>query len=102
MQLTQSYHQELFNRISPIVENLLKSNSLYLVKLKKHETVEMLVDLFSKFSPEEMAEIGSIPNVEIYRFCSAGFQPASRTTREQDAPTTNYFCTIGMLPRNKR
>ncbi len=57
MQLTQSYHQELFNRISPIVENLLQSNSLYLVKLKKHETVEMLVDLFSKFSPEEMAEI---------------------------------------------
>lgn len=51
------YHQELTNRISPIVDNLFKSNSLYLVKLKKWEMIEMLVELFGKFSPEEMRAI---------------------------------------------
>ena len=57
MQEVSSYHQELTNRISPIVDNLFKNNSLYLVKLKKWEMIEMLVDLFGKFSPEEMRAI---------------------------------------------
>jgi hypothetical protein len=57
MQEISSYNQELFNRISPIVENLFKKNSLYLVKLKKGEMVEMLVDLVGRFSPEEMRAI---------------------------------------------
>ncbi len=57
MQEVSSYHQELTNRISPIVDNLFKSNSLYLVKLKKWEMIEMLVDLFGKFIPEEMRAI---------------------------------------------
>jgi hypothetical protein len=57
MQEVSSYHQELTNRISPIVEKLFKSNSLYLVKLKKWEMMEMLVDLFGRFSPEEMRAI---------------------------------------------
>ncbi|MBN3894258.1 MAG: hypothetical protein HWQ41_02980 [Nostoc sp. NOS(2021)] len=52
-----SYNHELINRISPIVENLFKGNSLYLVKLKKQEMIEMLVDLFGQFSPEEMRAI---------------------------------------------
>lgn len=57
MQEVYNYNQELFNRISPIVENLFKKNSLYLVKLKKREMIEMLVQLFSRFSPEEMRAI---------------------------------------------
>ncbi|MEH2005016.1 hypothetical protein [Nostoc sp.] len=57
MQEVSSYHQELTDRISPIVDNLFKSNSLYLVKLKKWEMIKMLVDLFGKFSPEEMRTI---------------------------------------------
>ncbi|MDF5736849.1 MULTISPECIES: hypothetical protein [unclassified Nostoc] len=57
MQEVSSYHQELTNRISPIVDNLFKSNSLYLVKLKKWEMIEMLVDLFGKFLLEEMRAI---------------------------------------------
>ncbi|MCC5606128.1 hypothetical protein LC612_04805 [Nostoc sp. CHAB 5834] len=57
MQEVFSYHQELINRISPIVENLFQSNSLYQVKLKQREMIQMLVELFGKFSPEEMSEI---------------------------------------------
>ncbi|MFK0732506.1 MAG: hypothetical protein ACFKPT_19925 [Gloeotrichia echinulata GP01] len=57
MQEVTNYNQELSNRISPIVDNLFKSNSLYLVKLKKWEMMEMLVDLFGRFSPEEMRAI---------------------------------------------
>ena len=57
MQEISSYNQELLNRISPIVDNLFKKNSLYLVKLKKGEMVEMLVDLFGKLSTEEMRAI---------------------------------------------
>ena len=57
MQEVSSYQQELSNRISPIVDNLFKSNSLYLVKLKKWEMMEMLVDLFGQLSPEEMRAI---------------------------------------------
>lgn len=52
-----NYHQELTNRITPIVANLFKSKSLYLVKLQQKEMIEMLVDLFGKFTPEEMHEI---------------------------------------------
>ena len=57
MQEVFSYHQELINRISPIVENLFQGNSLYQVKLNQREMTQMLVELFGKFSPEEMSEI---------------------------------------------
>lgn len=57
MQEVSNYHQELFDRISPIVDKLFKSNSLYLVRLKKWEIMEMLVDLFGRFTPEEMRAI---------------------------------------------
>jgi hypothetical protein len=57
MQEVTNYHQELFNRISPIVDKLFKSNSLYLVRLKKWEVMEILVDLFGRFTPEEMRAI---------------------------------------------
>ncbi|MEH2199047.1 hypothetical protein [Nostoc sp.] len=57
MQEVSSYHQELTNRISPIIENLFKSNSLYQVKLNQGEIIQMLVELFGQFSPGEMMEI---------------------------------------------
>jgi len=57
MQEVSNYKQELSNRISPIVENLFKRSSFYIVKLNKQEMVEMLVNLFGKFSPEEMKAI---------------------------------------------
>ncbi|MEH1998688.1 hypothetical protein [Nostoc sp.] len=57
MQEVSSYNYELINRISAIVENLFKDNSLYLVKLKKQEMIEMLVELFGQLSPEEMRAI---------------------------------------------
>lgn len=57
MQEVKSQNPELENRISPIVEKLIKGSSLYQVKLKKEEMVEMLVDLFGKFSPEEFRAI---------------------------------------------
>jgi hypothetical protein len=57
MQEVFSYHQELISRISPIVENLFQGNSLYQVKLSQREMIQMLVELFGKFSPEEMSEI---------------------------------------------
>ncbi|MFN6572667.1 hypothetical protein [Dendronalium sp. ChiSLP03b] len=57
MQEVYSYNQELFNRISPIADNLFKTNSLYLVKLKKWQMIEHLVELFGKFFPEEMRAI---------------------------------------------
>ncbi|MBW4427604.1 MAG: hypothetical protein KME50_24980 [Nostoc desertorum CM1-VF14] len=57
MQEVFSYHQELIIRISPIVENLFQGNSLYQVKLSQREMIQMLVELFGKFSPEEMSEI---------------------------------------------
>ncbi|OYD95843.1 hypothetical protein CDG76_11685 [Nostoc sp. 'Peltigera membranacea cyanobiont' 210A] len=57
MQEVSSYHQELINRISPIVENLFKGNSLYEVKLNQLEMSQMLVELFGQFSREEMREI---------------------------------------------
>lgn len=52
-----SYHQELRERIAPIVERLFQGNSLYQVKLKKVEMIEMLVDLFSQFSAKELQVI---------------------------------------------
>jgi hypothetical protein len=52
-----NYHQELENRISPIVDNLINGNSLYQVKLNQQKMTEMLVELFGQFSPEEMRAI---------------------------------------------
>ncbi|MEH2193928.1 MAG: hypothetical protein V7K98_15015 [Nostoc sp.] len=52
-----NYHQEVSNRISPIVEKLIKDNSLYQVKLNQQEMVEMLVELFGQLLPEEMRAI---------------------------------------------
>ena len=51
MQEVFNYDQELHNRISPIVEKLMRGNSLYQVKLNKREMIAMLVDLFGQFSP---------------------------------------------------
>lgn len=52
-----SYHQELSERIAPIVEKLFQGNSLYVVRLKQPEMIKMLVELFAQFTPEEMREI---------------------------------------------
>ncbi|MEH2468345.1 hypothetical protein [Nostoc sp.] len=52
-----NYHQELSKYISPIVEKLIKGNSLYQVKLNQQEMIEMLVELFGQFSPEEIRTI---------------------------------------------
>ena len=57
MQEVFNYDQERHNQISPIVEKLMRGNSLYQVKLNKREIIAMLVDLFGQFSPEEMREI---------------------------------------------
>lgn len=57
MQEVSNYTQEVIDRISPIVENLFKTNNLYLFKLKRSEMLEMLVELFGQFSPEEMSAI---------------------------------------------
>ena len=57
MQQVTNYHHELTNRISPIVEKLIHGNSLYQVKLNEEEMIDMLVELFGKFSPTEMQEI---------------------------------------------
>ncbi|PAX57150.1 hypothetical protein [Brunnivagina elsteri] len=57
MQEVSNYNQELIDRISPIIERLFKSNSLYMVRLKKMEMLEMLVELFGQFNPEEMRAI---------------------------------------------
>ncbi|MBE9215626.1 hypothetical protein IQ247_23650 [Plectonema cf. radiosum LEGE 06105] len=64
MQEVKSQNPELENRISPIVEKLIKGSSLYQVKLKKEEMIEMLVDLFGEFSPEEFR---AIPDKELTR-----------------------------------
>ncbi|MBW4566688.1 MAG: hypothetical protein KME31_01340 [Tolypothrix carrinoi HA7290-LM1] len=57
MQEVSNYTQEVFNRISPIVEKLFTNSNLYIERLNKQEMVEMLVNLFGKFSPEEMKAI---------------------------------------------
>ncbi|MFQ4143755.1 hypothetical protein [Chlorogloeopsis sp. ULAP02] len=64
MQEVTSYNQELINRISPIVEKLFQTNSLYQVKLDKQEMIEMLVNLFGELSPEE---IRAIPDNQLTR-----------------------------------
>jgi hypothetical protein len=64
MQEISNYKQELIDRISPIFERLFKSNSLYIVKLKKGEMLEILVELFGQFTPEEMR---AIPDNELTR-----------------------------------
>ena len=57
MQEVKKDNPELMNRISPIVEKLIKGSSLYQVKLKKDEMVKKMVDLFGEFSPEEFRAI---------------------------------------------
>ncbi|MEH1824702.1 MAG: hypothetical protein V7L22_04925 [Nostoc sp.] len=52
-----NYHQELSNRILPIVEKLIKGNSLYQTKLNKEEIIKMLIELFGELSLEEMRAI---------------------------------------------
>ncbi len=64
MQEVSNYTQEIANKISPIVENLFQGSSLYMVKLRKQERIEHLVNLFSKFSPEEFR---AIPDDELIR-----------------------------------
>jgi GTPase Era involved in 16S rRNA processing len=64
MQEVFNYTQELTNRISPIVESLFKGSSFYMVRLKKQERIEHLVNLFAKFSPEEFR---AIPDDELTR-----------------------------------
>lgn len=64
MQSVSSHTQELYNTITPIVEKLFQGSSLYTVKLKKQEMIDMLVELFSKFTPEEMK---AIPECDLIR-----------------------------------
>ena len=55
-QLTD-YQQELTERISHVVDKLFRGSSFYMVKLDQYEMTEMLIELFSRFSPEEMRAI---------------------------------------------
>lgn len=57
MQGIKNENNQFLERISPIVNQLFKSNSLYQTRLKKEEMLEMLVNLLSKFSPEEFTAI---------------------------------------------
>ena len=57
MQETKNEKNQFIERISPIVNQLFQSNSLYQTRLKKEEMLEMLVNLSSKFSPEEFTAI---------------------------------------------
>ena len=57
MQGIKNENNQFIERISPIVNQLFKSNSLYQTRLKKEEMLEMLVNLSSKFSPEEFTAI---------------------------------------------
>jgi len=57
MQEVTKENPELINRIKPIVEKLIKENSLYQVKLKKDEMVKKMVDLFGEFTSEEFQAI---------------------------------------------
>jgi len=57
MQEISNYTQELFNRISPIVKKLFTNSNFYIDRLNEQEMAEMLVNLFGKFSPEEMKTI---------------------------------------------
>ncbi|MDY6901059.1 MAG: hypothetical protein SWZ49_23705 [Cyanobacteriota bacterium] len=64
MQEVKKENPELINRIKPIVEKLIKENSLYQVKLKKDEMVKKMVDLFGEFTSEEF---GAISENELIR-----------------------------------
>ncbi len=55
-QLTD-YQQELTERISTVVDKLIRGSSFYMVKLDQHEMTEMLIELFGRFSPAEMRAI---------------------------------------------
>ncbi|MBD2139272.1 hypothetical protein H6F32_17240 [Anabaena sp. FACHB-1237] len=55
-QLTD-YQQELTERISNVVDKLFRGSSFYMVKLDQYEMTQMLIELFSRFSPEEMRAI---------------------------------------------
>ncbi|MTJ50727.1 hypothetical protein [Dolichospermum sp. UHCC 0259] len=55
-QLTD-YQQELTERISHVVDKLFRGSSFYMVKLDQYEMTEMLIELFGRFSPEEMRAI---------------------------------------------
>ncbi|MBE9249376.1 hypothetical protein IQ226_09395 [Dolichospermum sp. LEGE 00240] len=55
-QLTD-YQQELTERISHVVDKLFRGSSFYMVKLDQYEMTQMLMELFSRFSPEEMRAI---------------------------------------------
>jgi hypothetical protein len=57
MQSVSSHTQELYNTITPIVEKLFQGSSLYTFKLNQQEMIDMLVELFGKFTPEEMRAI---------------------------------------------
>lgn len=48
---------EVLSRVSPIVEKLIQGNSLFQVKLNKEEMIQIMENLFEKFSPEEMRTI---------------------------------------------
>jgi uncharacterized protein YfkK (UPF0435 family) len=55
-QLTD-YQQELTERISHVVDKLFRGSSFYMVKLDQYEMTATLIELFSRFSPEEMRAI---------------------------------------------
>ena len=57
MQETKNENNQFIERISPIVNQLFQSNSLYQTRLKKEEMLEMLVNLLSKFSTEDFKAI---------------------------------------------
>ncbi|BAY75852.1 hypothetical protein VF14_20445 [Nostoc linckia z18] len=57
MQEISSQRNVLIARILPIVEKLFQDNNLYQLKLDKQEMVEMLVNMFGQFTPEEMKAI---------------------------------------------
>lgn len=57
MQEVSSQRDALVARILQILEKLFRDNNLYQLKLDKQEMIEMLVDMFGQFSPEEMRAI---------------------------------------------
>lgn len=57
MQEISSQRDVLIARILPIVEKLFQDNNLYQLKLGKQEMIEMLVNMFGQFTPEEMKAI---------------------------------------------
>jgi hypothetical protein len=57
MQEISSQRDVLIAQILPIVEKLFQDNNLYQLKLDKQEMIEMLVNMFGQFTPEEMKAI---------------------------------------------